>query len=98
MPQRILSLWKPEEILERLYPAALQELDSALWRLYVEPPGNGPPAGSCMVKSVSQANPKIDPALNFDTEKDPDDGVSWDEPMTGAQASYLKTLSDARHR
>ncbi len=26
------------------------------------------------------------------TEKDPDDWVSGDEPMTGAQASYLKTL------
>ena len=24
------------------------------------------------------------------TEKDPDDWVSGDEPMTGAQASYLK--------
>ncbi len=28
------------------------------------------------------------------TEKDPDDWVSGDEPMTGAQASYLKTLSE----
>ena len=46
------------------------------------------------MKSVSESNPKIDPAPNFDTEKDPDDGVSWDEPMTGAQASYLKTLSE----
>jgi hypothetical protein len=27
-------------------------------------------------------------------EKDPDDWVTGDEPMTGAQASYLKTLSD----
>ena len=26
--------------------------------------------------------------------KDPDDWVSGDEPMTGAQKSYLKTLSE----
>ena len=26
--------------------------------------------------------------------KDPDDWVTGDEPMTGAQASYLKTLSE----
>jgi len=27
-------------------------------------------------------------------EKDPDEWKTADEPMTGAQASYLKTLSD----
>jgi hypothetical protein len=27
-------------------------------------------------------------------EKDPDEWVTGDEPMTGAQHSYLKTLSD----
>ncbi len=32
------------------------------------------------------------PASN--TEKDPDDWTTGDEPMTGAQASYLKTLSE----
>lgn len=31
------------------------------------------------------------------TEKDPDDWVSGDEPMTGAQASYLKTLCEQAH-
>jgi hypothetical protein len=31
------------------------------------------------------------------TEKDPDEWVSGDEPMTGAQASYLKTLSAQAH-
>ena len=31
------------------------------------------------------------------TQKDPDDWVSGDEPMTGAQASYLKTLSEQAH-
>jgi hypothetical protein len=28
------------------------------------------------------------------TEKDPDNWVTGDEPMTGAQGSYLKTLSE----
>jgi hypothetical protein len=28
------------------------------------------------------------------TEKDPEEWTTGDEPMTGAQASYLKTLSD----
>ena len=28
------------------------------------------------------------------TQKDPKDWVSGDDPMTGAQASYLKTLSE----
>jgi hypothetical protein len=39
-------------------------------------------------------NPKIDPPPASNTEKDPADWVSGDEPMTGAQASYLKTLSE----
>jgi hypothetical protein len=45
-------------------------------------------------------NPKLgdqvggrDPS-DSNLEKDPDDWVSGDEPMTGAQASYLKTLSE----
>jgi hypothetical protein len=45
-------------------------------------------------QDVDQINPKIDPALNSNTEKEPDDWVSGDDPMTGAQASYLKTLSE----
>ncbi len=28
------------------------------------------------------------------TEKDPDEWATGDEPMTGAQSSYLKTLSE----
>jgi hypothetical protein len=39
-------------------------------------------------------NPKTSTRSN--TEKDPDDRASGDEPMTGAQASYLKTLSSRR--
>jgi hypothetical protein len=41
-----------------------------------------------------EVNPKIDPAPNSNTEKEPDEWVSRDDPMTGAQASYLKTLSE----
>lgn len=37
-------------------------------------------------------NPKTHPSSNM--EKDPQDWVSGEEPMTGAQASYLKTLSE----
>jgi hypothetical protein len=44
-----------------------------------------------------EINPKIDPAPNSNTEKEPDDWVSGDDPMTGAQASYLKTLSEELH-
>jgi hypothetical protein len=39
------------------------------------------------VKSPSDEN------AASNTVKDPDDWVTGDEPMTGAQASYLKTLS-----
>ena len=42
------------------------------------------------------SNPKTAPVGN--TGKDPEDWVSGDEPMTGAQASYLKTLSEQAHR
>ena len=41
-----------------------------------------------------EANPKIDPVPNSNTEKEPNDWVSRNNPMTGAQASCLKTLSD----
>ena len=37
-------------------------------------------------------NPKTHPVGN--AEKDPDTWTTGDEPMTGAQASYLKTLSE----
>jgi hypothetical protein len=39
-------------------------------------------------------NPKLDEHPGSNTEKDPDDWVSGDDPMTGAQASYLTTLSE----
>jgi hypothetical protein len=41
-----------------------------------------------------ELNPKINPAPNSNTEKEPDDWVSGSDPMTGAQASYLKTFSE----
>jgi hypothetical protein len=44
--------------------------------------------------AMTSDNPKVDPPPLSNTEKDPDDWVSGDEPMTGAQASYLKTLTD----
>ena len=37
-------------------------------------------------------SPKTDPTDN--TKKDPDEWMSGDDPMTGAQASYLKTLCE----
>ena len=37
-------------------------------------------------------NPKAEPTGN--AAKDPDDWVTGDEQMTGAQASYLQTLSE----
>ena len=40
-------------------------------------------------------NPKDHPTGN--AEKNPDDWTTGGEPMTGAQASYLKTLSEEAH-
>ncbi len=42
----------------------------------------------------ASANPKTHPDPNSNAEKPVDDWVTGDEPMTGAQASYLKTLSE----
>jgi hypothetical protein len=42
---------------------------------------------------MTDANPKSD-AANSNTVKDPDDWTTGDEPMTGAQGSYLKTLCE----
>ncbi|WP_375397371.1 DUF3072 domain-containing protein [uncultured Sphingomonas sp.] len=41
---------------------------------------------------TDDANPKSHPTGN--AEKAPEDWTTGDEPMTGAQASYLKTLSE----
>ena len=39
-------------------------------------------------------NPKTDPEPGSNTIKDPDNWTTGGERMTGAQASYLKTLSE----
>jgi hypothetical protein len=39
-------------------------------------------------------SPKANAISDSNRDKDPDDWVTGDETMTGAQASYLKTLSD----
>ncbi|MCP1199183.1 DUF3072 domain-containing protein [Notoacmeibacter sp. MSK16QG-6] len=45
-----------------------------------------------MMTTQSNPNPKDEPVGN--AEKDPENWVTGDEEMTGAQASYLKTLSE----
>jgi hypothetical protein len=42
-------------------------------------------------------DPKANPDPHSNAEKDPDDWTTGDEPMTGAQASYLKTLTEQAH-
>ncbi|WP_288418131.1 DUF3072 domain-containing protein [uncultured Novosphingobium sp.] len=39
-------------------------------------------------------NPKLDEHPGSNAEKNPDNWVSGDDPMTGAQASYLTTLCE----
>jgi hypothetical protein len=39
-------------------------------------------------------NPKLDDDPKSNTQKDPDNWVSGEDPMTGAQASYLTTLCE----
>ena len=41
---------------------------------------------------ATHENPKTDPSGN--AVKDPDNWTTGDEDMTGAQASYLKTLAE----
>ena len=40
------------------------------------------------------SNPKADTPAAGNTQKDPEDWVTGDEPMTGAQSSYLQTLCE----
>lgn len=47
--------------------------------------------------AAERRNPKADPAAADNQIKDPQDWVTGHEPMTGAQASYLKTLSEQTH-
>lgn len=43
---------------------------------------------------MSNPDPKNDPNPSGNTVKDPEQWTSGDDPMTGAQTSYLKTLSE----
>lgn len=43
---------------------------------------------------ATDSNPKTDPKDTSNQIKDPDQWTTGGEPMTGAQASYLKTLSE----
>ena len=43
---------------------------------------------------MADENPKLDPPANSNAEKDPDNWVTGEETMTGAQKSYLQTLSE----
>ena len=43
-------------------------------------------------RSTHPAEPDLQPENRPGLEKDPNDWVTGDEPMTGAQASYLETL------
>ena len=47
--------------------------------------------------SAEASNPTTNPDPSDNQIKDPEDWVTGDEPMTGAQASYLKTLSEQAH-
>ena len=46
---------------------------------------------------MSTSNSKVADTPNSNVEKNPDDWTTGDEPMTGAQGSYLKTLSEEAH-
>lgn len=46
----------------------------------------------CSRMNKTDPNPKTNPTGN--AVKDPSEWTTGDEPMTGAQASYLKTLSE----
>jgi hypothetical protein len=81
--------------------AALSFLPKLPWQQQVRFIGSSDGAGNGENTSAFKAleymmNSKTDTASN--TQKNPDDWVSGDEPMTGAQASYLKTLCEQAHR
>jgi hypothetical protein len=47
---------------------------------------------------MSTTSNKIEPSAHSNLEKDPSDWTTGDDPMTDAQASYLKTLSEQAHK
>ena len=48
-------------------------------------------------EDTKQENPKTEGGDASNRIKDPDQWTTGSEPMTGAQASYLKTLSEETH-
>ncbi|HEY8580114.1 MAG TPA: DUF3072 domain-containing protein [Beijerinckiaceae bacterium] len=50
-----------------------------------------------MNEEITMSQQKVPTEAPSNAEKDPDAWVTGDEPMTGAQASYLKTLSEQAH-
>ena len=48
-------------------------------------------------RSESQMKPNKTPGENSNRIKNPDDWVTGDEEMTGAQESYLQTLAEEAH-
>ncbi len=48
-------------------------------------------------RAPEAGNPKVGLNAEDNRIKDPEDWVTGHEPMTGAQASYLKTLSEQAH-
>jgi hypothetical protein len=52
------------------------------------------PAGEAAEATIQETALSDDQLQGTNREKDPDEWVTGEEPMTGAQASYLKTLSD----
>jgi hypothetical protein len=55
------------------------------------------PSASERDNAADQPNPKVNPDPSTNQIKDPEEWVTGHEPMTGAQASYLKTLSEQAH-
>jgi hypothetical protein len=47
-------------------------------------------SAAARLKDRDEANPKIDSALNSNTDKEPDDRVSGGDPMNGRRAPTLK--------
>jgi hypothetical protein len=53
-----------------------------------------PTGEDAMSKQDAKQDAKQEPQAQDNTQKDPDTWVTGDETMTGAQASYLQTLSE----
>lgn len=53
-----------------------------------------PTAAKPFSKAMSMPSPQSPDRKPSNTEKDPSNWTTGDEPMTGAQRSYLKTLSE----